>query len=426
MYSGLSTDAETIIRRIDAVVKNLEFMYSTKADNTTPFALCLQVVDNCVDFKNFNQTIIDPVVGKGSFVLALIKRFLENGCSLDKINSIIHAHDISSSQIQHTNNNIYKATGMELSNVGVGNSMSYLEGKKFDCMVGNFPFNDDSASKGRDTNKVKENTGDLDYQFYLEMLDKAKSHAVIMRAGCLSKKSKVRESIFSDKHVHTIMNTTNYFDVSPSTMCVFRNEDTATDIKTFIDKNGDLWKYKTNKDTKLSINMTVDTISTVNKVIEKCEIENFGMHWLRAPVLRSDEQVNKDIGIPFVQITGAKDVELEIEKYAGDATKFKSLDKWKVISNVNASNNSIGNIKIVPPGVATSNSIVYFPFDTEEQAIEAKAYLESDFVKFITPIFKSSAGNSSEFFLNIPYTDFTNKEKLEELYQIYEQYKEHN
>jgi len=390
-------------------------MQSDKTVNITPFDLCLKIVDTCIDFTDANCTVVDTTCGKGSFLLAVIYRFSEQGVPLDYIvNNIIHGYDNSESQIAHCKKYIQLATGLIPANIKVRNTMTDKITPRFTYEVGNYPFNDSSEEQGRSTSKLKENTGDLDYAFYLNNENIALNRAVIMRAGCLAKSSKVRENIMSDSFVHTIMNTSNYFDIAPDTMCVFKNTKPVA-RKKFIDKNKNVWTYKTDKNTKLSINMTKEIMPLVEKVLKMSKVNNFGKYWLRSPIIRSHPDVNQKTGIDFVQITGAKDTELEIDKFCGDTSAVKKIDKWKVVTNVNASATSIGNIKIVKPGVVTSNSIVYFAFDTEQQAIDAKEYLESNFVKFITPFFKSSAGNSSEFFANIPYINFADKKLIKDL-----------
>ena len=367
-----------------------------------------------IDFTNFESTVVDRVCGKGNFLLAVIYRFVENGADIEHVvNNIIHGYDISESQIDKCCRFIKLATGINPKNVQVKDTLNMTVKKLFTYEVGNYPFNDSSEEVGRNTDKVKENTADLDSKFYLSK-KVAENRAVIMRAGCLAKSSKVREHIMSDSFVHTIMHTSGYFDVSPDTMCVFSRTDPVAEKK-FIDKNNNVWTYKTDKNTKLSINMTKEIIPLVEKVFEMCKVDNFGNHWLRSPILRSDSKVNKMTGIDFVQITGTQDAELELDKFSGNIDNVKMLDKWKVITNVNASSTAIGPIKIAKPGVATSNSVVYFAFSTEQEAIDAKAYLESPFIKFITPFFKSSAGNSSEFFANIPYINFSDKKLINDL-----------
>jgi hypothetical protein len=415
MHSQLSTDRKTTLQRIKDVANLIKVMNSDKTVNITDFEVCLSIVDRLIDFKDRNCTVVDTTCGKGSFLLAVIYRFVENGCAVKYVvDNIIYGYDISESQILHCVKYIKLATGIKPCNIHVKDTMKNKPTKLFTYEVGNYPFNDSSEEAGRSTAKLKENTSDLDYAFYLSNADLAKKRAVIMRAGCLAKSSKVRENIMSDPYVHTILNVSDSFDISPDTMCVIKGTTPVTQ-KCFVDKNNNEWFYQTDKNTKLSINFTKEVIPLIEKIFGLCEVDNFGKHWLRSPVKRSDSRVNKKTGISFVQITGAKDEDAVIEKYNGTAGTFKSLDKWKVITNVNAGHTSIGNIKIIPPGVATSNSIVYFPFDTEKEAIDAKNFLESSFVKFITPFFKSSAGNSSEFFNNIPYFNFKDEDVISDL-----------
>jgi hypothetical protein len=402
---------------VDKIVKKVSFLYSNNAETPTDFDLTLSVLDRLhINWEDQSLRFFDPACGRGTFLLAVLKRLEPYHTREHIITNMLYGADINSAQVNITQQALKLACNTK-SNVFCFNSIEEnlkMKFGQFDYLVGNYPFNDDSESAGRDTNKVKENTKSLDHEFYKKMLPVARNHAVILRSNCLGKDSSVRQSIFTDSHVKEIIDTTGYFTVAPGTMCVIRDEQYDSNIKTITDRNGDSFTITTDRNTKLSLTAGSRNIGVIQTIWTHTAQSNMCDLWLRSPIKRTDTLVNDTDGVPFVPITGDRNKDLEIKRYSGDVSKVKSLDKWKVITNVNAGQTSIGAIKIVPPGTATSNSIVYFPFDTETEAKNCKAYLESSFIRWYTPLAKVSAGNSSEFFAKVPTIDFT-KEFVEDL-----------
>lgn len=139
MYSGLSAVATATLLRIDAVVKNLGYMFGKGANGVTPFTLCLSVVDKTIDFSNFDQKILDPACGKGSFLLAVIKRFIEAGCPVDHAVNMVYGVDNDQSQVDHAIINIQRATGY-IPDIVCDNSLQREFDMKFDAVIANPPY----------------------------------------------------------------------------------------------------------------------------------------------------------------------------------------------------------------------------------------------------------------------------------------------
>lgn len=410
--------------KVSTVANKVKLLYSVKVETPTDFDLACKIVDTIdINWANPDLKIIDPVCGRGNFLLALVQKLEQYHTRQHIVSNMLYGIDINKIQSAIAKKALKLLSNVE-PNIINTDSLEYNFPYKFDLLVGSYPFNDDSAQQGRNVNKLKENTSDLDVKFYRHMINKAERHAVIMRAGFLSKKSEARKHIFTDLHVTTLWNVANYYTTSSTPMCVIRNTSVKVKEKQFIDKNGEIWRQVTDKNTKLSINITKETVDIINKLDQYAVKNNFGNYWTRSPVIRSHPQVNDTAGIDFVPITGRTKVKLDYKKYNGNANVFKNLNKWKLITNVNAGIDSIGPMKIVGPGIATSNSIVYFAFDSKNQAEKAKKFLESDLIKFVTTLLKTSAGNSSEFFSKIPYIDFDDPSAIEDLYDIYKKYNE--
>jgi len=404
--------------RITGVVNFIEKMYSIDTQSITKFNLCLDIVDKRItDFSNVNVTVVDRVCGKGTFLLAAIYRFVQHGCSVEHVvNNIIHGYDISESQIAHCIRNIEMATGVIPKNIKQKDTKNMTVENLFTYELGNYPFNDSSEDAGRDTNKLKENTSDLDSKFYLSEKI-AEKRAVIFRSAFLLKNSSVRQNIMTDPSVRTIMDTSNSFDIMHDTMAVFSDDTKVYDKKEFIDCNSDNWFTETDKNTRLAPSISKKHSEIIiNTITEAKIVGSFKSIWNRPKVKRSDKRVNEENGIDFVQTNGVSGKDYIIYKFDGPKSDFKHLDKYRITLGSNSPTAfEMGGIKIAKPNIALSQSIVYFPFDTKEEAEIQKEYLESEYVKCIASNLHMGTVNSSMFFDFVPYYKNLTKEKLKEL-----------
>ena len=100
MYPSLSAKSKEVLNKIDAVIAMISYMYSDGLVSVTDFNVCLRMVDT-TDNKDFTKHFIDPACGKGSILLAKIKRLIENGCEVKQAVSLIHGVDINQSQVDH-------------------------------------------------------------------------------------------------------------------------------------------------------------------------------------------------------------------------------------------------------------------------------------------------------------------------------------
>jgi hypothetical protein len=390
---------------VEKVVQKIKLLHSTNAETPVSFELTQLVLSRLsIDWSNPNLKILDPTCGRGTFLLALVKKLEEHGHTRQHIiNNMIYGVDINPIQMMIATKALKMVCDTQ-SNVFCDNSLTRKWDNVFDLIVCSFPFNDDSKLAGRNVNKLKENTKSLDHEFYRSMIPLARNHAVTLRSNCLGKDSSVREIIFTDVTVKEIHNTSAYFDVLPGTMCVIRDEHYNSKTKTIFDRKGNSFTIETDNTTKLSLSTDAVNIEIIKKIWDFAKIQNMGSLWTRSPIPR---HVKATTGTPCVDITGPEGKPVVVTRYNGDTSKVKHTNKWKVISNVNApSASAIGAVKIVRPGTITSNSIVFFPFDTKEEALNCKAYLETQFIRWYTPLTKVSAGNSSEFFAKIPMVDF--------------------
>jgi len=138
MYPSLSAKSKEILNKIDAVISMINCMYSGGLGSVTDFNVCLRMVDT-TDNTDFTKHWIDPACGKGSILLAKIKRLIENGCDVKKAVSLIHGVDIEQSQVDHARVNIKRATGY-MPDIMCDNSLQREFKMKFDGFIANPPY----------------------------------------------------------------------------------------------------------------------------------------------------------------------------------------------------------------------------------------------------------------------------------------------
>ena len=138
MYPSLSAKSKEVLNKIDAVVSMINYMYSGGLGSVTDFNVCLRMVDT-TDNTDFTKHWIDPACGKGSMLLAKIKRLIENGCDVKKAVSLIHGVDIEQSQVDHARINIKRVTGY-MPDIVCDNSLQREFKMKFDGFIANPPY----------------------------------------------------------------------------------------------------------------------------------------------------------------------------------------------------------------------------------------------------------------------------------------------
>ena len=412
----------TIAERFVKLETLLPLLYGEDSEEITPIALAKELVSDIPlsHYKDSSAFVVDPCCGRGTILVAYLHRgfiLLEKSIPneqkrIEYLISKVYGCDMNPAMVDNCKSSLYNLVGRKVSlNIITADAFKHFRKEnmpKFDWEIGNYPFNDDSSKAGRDTNKLKENTKNLDQEFYGRPL--ASNRAVILRSNCLAKNSDTRKNIFTDSQVCKIKNTTNYFNVTSRTMAVFRFEGYCSSKKTIIDTENREWFVETDENTKLSLDITAKGKTAALKIQRAAEQSSFGDHWVRGAVKKTDKRVNDNKGIPFVKTTGPADEELELFRFNGPKHLFPNIDKWRAIVNSagRSCGNSLGAIKKVRPGIATSESIIELgAAATEEEIDNIIDYLNSPAVSFATDQLKVAPSNSREFFYMIPWFDFT-------------------
>jgi len=138
MHSSLSTESKEVLSKIDAVISMVGYMYSGGLGSVTDFNVCLRMVDK-TDHTDFTKHWIDSACGKGSMLLAKIKRLIENGCDVKTAVNLVHGVDLDQSQVDHARVNIQRATGY-MPDIVCDNSLAKEFDMKFDGYITNPPY----------------------------------------------------------------------------------------------------------------------------------------------------------------------------------------------------------------------------------------------------------------------------------------------
>ena len=138
MHPSLSTESKEVLNKIDAVTSMIGYMYSGGLGSVTDFNVCLRMVDK-TDHTDFTKHWIDTACGKGSMLLAKIKRLIENGCDVETAVSVVHGVDLDQSQVDHARVNIQRATGY-IPNIVCDNSLQRKFNMEFDGYITNPPY----------------------------------------------------------------------------------------------------------------------------------------------------------------------------------------------------------------------------------------------------------------------------------------------
>jgi hypothetical protein len=88
---------------------------------------------------DFTKHWIDTACGKGSMLLAKIKRLIENCCDVKTAVSLVHGVDLDQSQVDHAKVNIQRATGY-VPDIVCDNSLQREFDMKFDGYITNPPY----------------------------------------------------------------------------------------------------------------------------------------------------------------------------------------------------------------------------------------------------------------------------------------------
>lgn len=288
-----------------------------------------------------------------------------------------------------------------------------VKNMKFDVVIGNPPYSIPIDANGRTAGTKKR----LYATFFDTIFNKASCYGIVLPSNWIGRHSdQVRQTVMNDPNVKWIYDVSHYFNST------IKGTPTCVVIKDATYHNTMKYTYGSSGVIQIDATRLVSfNIANFEAILSKIPtLQNMGSMWCRnvnSGVTRScGFLTDSKTDFPVVLITGNKNEPPETSWLTTHVNQ-KHINKYKVITNCNASRDSIGNIKIVDPGFYTTDSIVFFPVDDQCTADNIKQYLESNIVRFIVKVVRTSHGNSQTFFRNVPLVDFSKCWTDQELYE---------
>ena len=282
---------------------------------------------------------------------------------------------------------------------------------KFDVVIGNPPY---QQQAGTSTYTIP-----IQNNFVKFAVANADQVLLLTQANYCGSHSSPIKTILSQNNTK-IVNYTSAFKkvVSGIEVCWFHidnREDAQVDSTTIVTKHGDSIEFKIEKNEIIPLFSSSKMLSVLEKLQSHTGLDT--LYTCNLKVLRTKLKYENTGEYTVVETCGDEGKEL-IYRKSDMPFKFSEnqFNSWKTVTPNVGGDGHIGNIKIAPPNVILTKSCIGFPFDTEEEAVNCKHYLESKLVRAIVNAVKPKTVNSKSMFSKIPIIDFKTPLPEEELY----------
>lgn len=213
---------------IDRTIKQLDLLFSRGAEAPTDFELACKLIESIkVDWKNPNLKFLDPACGRGTFLLALLKKLEIAGHSRKHIiTNMLYGVDNNRIQSLIAAKALREVSGVK-PNITCEDSLTKTWNMKFDAVVGNPPYNESSKS----ANTIAGTSGNTTlYKKFIELAYRIRTDTgsvalVVQRNGIKHAIEKYSVSEFN-------LDTSEYWKFTAGYFVANSNDATARNITT--------------------------------------------------------------------------------------------------------------------------------------------------------------------------------------------------
>lgn len=337
------------------------------ADNTTPIPLVREMIDKVPKeiWKDKSAKILDPAAGSGSYLVAAYWKMIEAGDTHDNIlNNRLYGCETDLVYIKF----LREKLGLRGKKLRTKDFLKLkLNNMKFDVIIGNPPFNDDSTTQSTGRRR----TGRMYLDFIYRSAELSKKHVLMIspaRGWIIGTRREKYLKEFMQLGLQSLHNCDAFFNIKIQDV-----------IYLHLDKSNVLSE------------LIVDETESKFKPVEN----NLGELYVRSMSEKRGilESINdKDGSLVYLttsRTTTIADTSLINDKYSGH---------WRVIFNVNGSKDSIGKVLVIPPGTYVSYSVCYLLAKDENDANRIKDILLSNSTVEIMKNVRVSASNTKYHF----------------------------
>lgn len=282
---------------------------------------------------------------------------------------------------------------------------------KFDVVVGNPPYQDDSSEST--------NTKSLYTEFVEKSIDLSKKYVyLIIPSKWMGKKSNnLRKFLFKGGHLIEIealpfdIFKTDLKDVRVGPCLIFWDCTKNVNETKITDRQGTVRLLDLTKVNEIPL----QDIGSMDLLEKFGSFKNMGYRWMRGS-LNLNKVIEQNQGVKFITNVGRLNESFSTVIIDSQAEQT-GFGKHKICFANVGDNDRIGPIKICRPEHVGGHSVVFMTTNSLLESKNLKSYLGSNVVKFIVRGAKSSTPNSKTVFSKVPDIDLSKKWTNKQLYK---------
>jgi predicted RNA methylase len=380
---------------VDRVVKQLKILHGDSTEATVSFEIAETIVDSIdIDWADPKSTILDPVCGRGMFLLAAYKRFLANGHKPKHIiKNMLYGVDINSLQCLIARRALRDLAGVE-PNIEQADSLTKEWNMEFSAVVGNPPYQNGENS-------------DFYKQFIAKSQELSSVVAFVVPATHF-RTIKSFESISKYRYLGSVFKgvyiLTSWFVWNKghkgSTTIYGNNKDQLNETEFHITPTDNLTAYR-----------------FASGIVKR----KWPGHTINSGNLHRREVILDPNGVKCIWGAGRRNEDLDwVMLSATLSDRLAGFGEHKVVFSGDTNTTSIGAMKYADPTYGCANKAHYIRVNSQAEADNLIGYLESKFVTALIPQLKGmTTKNSVGVFNKIPSVDVSRPWTDQEIYDYF-------